>query len=91
MLAVAVVAVSGAIAVLACAPAAPARQAGDSGDVVAKEKPTPTPTLHPDCVTLTFPDGGKGTSCPPLGPENVDANLRRHYNGHIRQGDSRAG
>ena len=44
------------------------------------EAPTLTPTPHPDCVTLTLPDGSTGVSCPPPGPENVEGNLRRHYN-----------
>ena len=86
VLAAAVVAVAGVIAVLACGPAAPAQQSGGGGGSGEKENPTetptltPTPTLHPDCVTLTLPDGSTGVSCLPPGPDNVEANLRRHYN-----------
>ena len=82
LLAVALTAVAGVMAVLACGSASPVQQSAGGGE---KEKPTKTPTatLHPDCVVLTLPDGGKGTSCPSPGPENVEANLRRHYNGHM--------
>ena len=97
VLAVAVLAVAGVIAVLACGPAAVPQQSGGGGEVVAKEKPTPTPTptLHPDCVTFTLPDGvpgsgGKVTSCPPPGPDNVDANLRRGYNGYMSRKEAAA-
>ena len=84
VLAVALLAVAGVIAVLACGPAASSQQSG-GGEVVAKEKPTPTPTptLHPDCFTMTMPDGYVAMSCPEPGPENVDANLRRSYNGYM--------
>ena len=92
MLAVAVVAVSGVIAVLSCAPASPANQSGSGAE---KEKPTetatPTPTLHPDCVTLPLPDGSRVTSCPPPGPENVESNLRRHYNRVMATKEANAG
>ena len=95
MLALALLAVAAVLAVLACGPAAPAQQSSGGGEVVAKEKPTPTPTLHPDCFTMTLPDGvpgsgGKVTSCPPPGPDNVDANLRRGYNGYMSRKDAAA-
>ena len=84
-LAVVLLAMAGVFGVMACGPASSGQQSGGSVGAVAKEKPTETltPTLPPDCVTLTFPDGSKGTSCPPPGPENVETNLRRHYSGHM--------
>ncbi len=89
VLMIAVAAVAGVMAVLACGPASPAQQ---STNGIEKEKPTktptPTPTLHPDCVTLPLPDGRKVTSCPPPGPENVESNLRRHYNWHMATKES---
>ena len=84
VLSFAVMSVSGVLAVVACAPAAPASQSGGVGGSGEKENPTETPTLtptpHPDCVTLPLPDGSTGVCWPPPGPENVEGNLRRHYN-----------
>ncbi len=84
VLVTALLAVAGVMAVLACGPAASTQQAVGVGSVAAKEEPTETPTptatLHPDCVTLPLPDGRRVTSCPPPGPENVESNLRRYYN-----------
>ena len=94
VLAVALLAVAGVMAVLACGPAASSQQSGGSGgDVVAQEKPpvSPTGTLHPDCVTITFPgSSGPSTSCPPPGSENVDANLRWSYNGYMSRKEAAA-
>ena len=94
----AVMSVVGVMAVMACGPAAPAsQQVGGGGLVTAKEEPTdmptltPTATLHRDCVTLTLPDGSTGVSCPPPGPENVDSNLRRHYNRVMATKEDQAG
>ena len=84
VLAFAVMSAVGVIALVACGSAAPSSQSGGGGGSGEKENPTETPTLtptlHPDCVTLTLPDGGTGVSCPPPGPDNVEGNLRRHYN-----------
>ena len=97
VLAFVVMSVAGLIAVLACGPAVPSQQAGGGGLVAVKEGPTetptltPMPTLHPDCVTLPLPDGSTGVSCPPPGPENVEGNLRRHYNQVMATKEAQAG
>ena len=99
VLAFAVMSVAGVLVVVACAPAAPSSQSGGGGGSGEKENPTETPTLtltltstpHPDCVTLTLPGIGTATSCPPEGPENVDSNLRRHYNQHMEQKEAQDG
>ena len=95
VLAFAVMSAVGVIALVACAPAAPASQSGGGSGSGGKENPTETPTLtptlHPDCVTLTLPDGGTGVSCPPPGPENVEGNLRRHYNRVMATKEAQAG
>ena len=97
VLAFAFMSVAGVMAAVACGPSAPAQQSGGGSGSGEKENPTETPTLtptlHPDCVTLTLPgpDGSKVTSCPPPGPENVDSNLRRHYNQHMAQKDAQEG
>ena len=110
ILAVALLAIAGVIAVVACGPSAQSggnsdggegatidgsdsgasllapgvsvlsQESGDGSSEGKKSTPTPTATLHPDCVKLTYPEGGSGISCPPPGPENVEGNLRRHYN-----------
>ena len=86
--------VAGVFSLVACGPSAPSGGGGGSGG---KENPTETPTLtltptpHPDCVTLTLPGIGTATSCPPEGPENAGANLRRHYNQHMEQKEAQDG
>ena len=86
--------VAGVFSLVACGPSAPSGGGGGSGG---KENPTETPTLtltptpHPDCVTLTLPGIGTATSCPPEGPENAGANLRRHYNQHMEQKEAPGG
>ena len=77
-------------------PAASTQQAVGVGSVAAKEEaycetPTPTATLHPDCVTLPLPDGRRVTSCPPPGPENVEGDLRWRYNSVMATKEANAG
>ena len=95
VLAFAVMSAVGVIALVACAPAAPSSPSGSGGGSGGKKNPTEAPTLtptpHPDCVTLTLPGIGTATSCPPEGPENVGANLRRHYNQHMEQKEALGG
>ena len=92
VLMIAVAAVAGVMAVLACGPASSAQQTSGRGEKERPtETPTPTPTLHPDCVTLPLPDGSRVTSCPPPGPENVESNLRRHYNRVMATKEANAG